>query len=324
MKKLLFLAMCGIALCACEKNEGGEHDTVPTGLAKSYISRFVDCGVLDITYKVGAAGFFEKEPWTTSVDASADFLNSLWLKDKLWLETQNGKYDTIFWSIGESKGIGINVRAIPKIDSVKNIHGKYNVNDGYYWSNLCHTDFPCGVQYYADGRSSLDPYYDAKRRVYEDYLEQIGDTCFNRILPGGENILVHDAITVPLQTISITSDKDFNPDFPAGAELNSLFHVFFDDLYATIKNGYKTARGSYSPPIENPNWEFSIDHSYFKEKLTSVNFPGRPFIGNEWLCILDLAPDKTGEYIFHIKVTLVNGTEMEESTPPIKIKGRLD
>jgi len=211
------------------------------------------------------------------------------------------------------------IQALPKKDTVLNIHNLYNCWNGFYFDN----NILLSGNSYDDGRYPDDVYYTNKRQIYYSYINQIGDTCFNRILPGGHSP-ISDAITVPLRTISITCDKDFSPEFPAGAELSSLFHVVFDDFYATIKNGYKTAEGSFSPPNDTPNWKYYVNHSYFKEKLSEVNFPERPFIGNEWLCILDVVPNKTAEYTFHVKVTLVNGNEMEKTSPPIEIKGKVD
>ena len=207
----------------------------------------------------------------------------------------------------------ISIKAFPEKDTV-------NLSD--YWNGYYFDSSTRGGSCDDAGRSWDDEYYLEKRRIYYDYINQIGDTCFNRVLSGG--VTMNEAITVPLRSISITCDKNFSSDFPAGAELNSLFDVVFDDLYATIKNGYKTVEGSYTYPKDIPNWPYYVDHSFFEEKLSEVNFPNHPFIWNAWLCILDMYPDKTDEYTFHVKVTLVNGTEMEAMASPVTIKGRLD
>jgi len=206
------------------------------------------------------------------------------------------------------------IRAFADNDTTNSYKNMYN--GLYFDSHIVKTG-------YWDGRSLDDPYYNEKRRIYYEYINQIGDTCFNRMLPGGLSP-VCDAITVPLRSISITCDKDINSDFPAGSELNSLFTVVFDDLYATIKNSYKTVEGSYPQPKSTPEWEYDVDHSYFKEKLSAVDFPRHPFIWNTWLCILDTVPNKTGEYTFHVKVTQINGNEMESTSVPITIKGIVD
>jgi len=224
----------------------------------------------------------------------------------------NGRavYSTLPNSLFDYEMPYIDILALPKRDTIINDNNRWN---GYYF------DYCNGKR---DGCMLYDPYYIDKRIIYYEYINQIGDTCFNKIVFGGDPPALY-AITIPLQTISITCDKDFNPDFPAGAELSSLFHVFFDDYYATIKNGYKTAKGSYLS-TGGPYSHYNVEQSIFKEKLSEVNFSDRPFTGNEWLCTLDVAPDKTDEYTFHIKVTSVNGMVMEESTLPTKIEGMLD
>jgi hypothetical protein len=58
--------------------------------------------------------------------------------------------------------------------------------------------------------------------------------------------------------------------------------------------------------------------------LSEANFAERPFIGNNWYCLLDVAPEKTGEYVFNVKVTLSDGTVLETQSPPINIKGTND
>jgi hypothetical protein len=176
---------------------------------------------------------------------------------------------------------------------------------------------------YSDGFTPDDAFYARIRGTYLNYIEQIGDTCFNMYLPGGVSSTI-TAITIPLKTISITSNKDFGKEYPAGSEMNGLFTVFFDDAYATIKNGYKQVEGTYTIYSPDNKFQYKIPHSIYKAKLSEVNFAEHPFITNEWSCISNAVPEKTDEYTFHIKVSMDDGTTMEGDAPPIKIKGSIE
>jgi hypothetical protein len=39
---------------------------------------------------------------------------------------------------------------------------------------------------------------------------------------------------------------------------------------------------------------------------------------------LDVAPEQTGEYTFHVKAIFLDGTVVEGTAPPINIKGNAD
>jgi hypothetical protein len=161
-------------------------------------------------------------------------------------------------------------------------------------------------------------YYLERKKGYDYYIALIGDTSYNARLRkdayyGGW------AIITPLKSIAIVADKDFNSDYPVGSDLSSLFTVYFDDPYSTVKNGYRSVEGTYRF-FENAPFPQSI----FKSKLTEANFEERPFIGHEWLCFLDVAPEKADTYTFQVKVTFVDSTVLEAIAPPINIKGTND
>jgi hypothetical protein len=160
-------------------------------------------------------------------------------------------------------------------------------------------------------------YYLERKEGYEKYIDLIGDTAYNADLRIDECPHV-SAIITPLRSISITCDKSYSSQYPAGSDLNSLFTVYYDDPYSTVKNGYKSIGGSYR------FWDHIIyPQSVIKEKLSKADFKESPFIGSQWLCFLDEAPEKTDEYVFQVKVTLIDGTVMEATAPPVNIKGSI-
>jgi hypothetical protein len=175
---------------------------------------------------------------------------------------------------------------------------------------------------FSNGHSPNEPFYLQRKEGYDKYIAIIGDTLFNK----KATTTVAVALLDTLSSIIITANKDFDVNHSAGADLSGLFSVYFYDPYAFVKNGYQPPEGTYNvsdegfivPPDER------IYTPLFKAKLSEVNFVERPFIGNEWYCLLDVAPEKTGEYIFKVTVMLVDGTVLEAQSPPINIKGAND
>jgi hypothetical protein len=155
------------------------------------------------------------------------------------------------------------------------------------------------------------------KRKYDYYTALIGDTSYN---VRSREIPPERAIITPLDSITIVTDKDFSSDYPTGSNLSPLFTVYFNDPYSTVKNGYKSVEGSYRFYEEAPPHPVSI----VKAKLSEANFAERPFIGDEWYCQLDVAPEKTNTYTFRVKVTFVDGTVLEATAPLINIKGTND
>lgn len=152
-----------------------------------------------------------------------------------------------------------------------------------------------------------------RQRVYDKYIGIIGDTTFYQVKYPGIT-----AIITPVSEIVITCDKKFSGEFPAGSNVSSLFSVYFDNIYATIKNGYNPVDNSYRP-IHLGDFPISI----FKANLAHADFPSLKFIGNLWECHLDVAPEYTDTYTFDVKVILVDGTTLEGVNPvSIAIKGQ--
>ncbi|MDO4727310.1 MAG: hypothetical protein Q4A56_08895 [Porphyromonadaceae bacterium] len=154
-------------------------------------------------------------------------------------------------------------------------------------------------------------------RVYDSLLNLIGDTAFNKSMRRETHIA---AIITPLDSIKVTCDKAFNPKYPQGSNLSSLFTVFFDDPYTTVKSGY-----TYAPTHYVYEWNIyynEVPISVAKANMGTADFANRPFIGYTWYCMLDVAPDKSDTYTFTIEVILTDGTTFKATTNPIKIKGK--
>ncbi|NDV57999.1 hypothetical protein [Bacteroides sp. 519] len=167
----------------------------------------------------------------------------------------------------------------------------------------------------SNGDNPNDPYYLDIQAQYDKYIEEVGDTTYNKA--GGRGVIVS---CVSIKNISITANKEFDKNYPANTDLSSFFLILFDDIYATIKNNYIHVPESYTfcylnhvPSIDNPeSWRC----------LSKTNLEDYLFTEAFWLLFLNRKPEKTDTYTFHIKITFADGTVLENDAPPIVIKGK--
>jgi hypothetical protein len=154
---------------------------------------------------------------------------------------------------------------------------------------------------------------------YEKYSVLTGDTCFNQSFHSGYPAA--RAIITPLQSITVTANRDFSEHYKAGSDLSNLFMVFFEDPYSVVKNGYTNPEGYFTFMGKQPFGDPSYPPYIVRVRLSEANFPERPFIDDKWVLFLEEAPEETGEYTFHIKVTYTDGRMLETSAPPIHLRG---
>jgi len=83
----------------------------------------------------------------------------------------------------------------------------------------------------------------ADKKQFDDLVKKYNDTSYNRKfiindldeIRHSNNLFIVEKIT----DISITSDTDWNKDYPAGASLNDIFLIFSCSPDTYISNGYK-------------------------------------------------------------------------------------
>jgi hypothetical protein len=273
---------------ACEKNisDDNNRNIVPEKLFKSYINTFVKCESLDAGYLAGLE--------IDTVKKVFDMNNTTW--NSMWPDTVTHDFFSV------TDGIVVVIKGLAKDSS------------GYFYDvpQIGSDDF-----LFSNGHSPNEPFYLQRKEGYDKYITMIGDTLFNKITASTIAVAILDTLSY----IDITTDKNFDVNHPAGANLSSIFSIYFQDPYAFIKNGYQPPRGTYNNNNFIAHPEERIYAPLFKVKLSETNFAERPFIGNDWYCLLDAVPEKTGEYVFNVKVTLIDGTVLETQSPPINIKG---
>ncbi|MDR1591498.1 MAG: hypothetical protein LBS16_01235 [Prevotellaceae bacterium] len=284
MKKILLFFSISVLISACNNSYCDEPPK--SVLHKSYIESFLECGkVANRAARV-----------LITVGTEIDSVTGIIASNKNYVSDYN-PYSPAY-DIGKEK-IGLEITVVPKRD------------DGslYRDINLSYIEYSPNYQFYA-----------RQKHVYDSCIAVIGDTAFNKLTYSATIQVV--AIITPVSEIIITCDADFSADFPKGSNLSSLFTVFFDDPYSTIKNNYQAVEGSYRSQAA---LECDYPQSIIKTNLAEAHFADRPFIGHEWECFLDVAPDYTGVYRFAVKIILVDGTELTGVAPiVIKLKGNLD
>ena len=156
---------------------------------------------------------------------------------------------------------------------------------------------------------------------YNELVEKIGDTHFDTVAYIFQSVALADT----LKTINITCNKDIDSNHPAGSSLNDIFSIYFDDICAVIKNGYKTLTGqSYYSILVVVDGEICVledIRAFYGTKLSSVNLPDKPHSSPRLYLILDTAPENTDEYLFTVSITNTKGKTIEGVSEPIKIKG---
>jgi hypothetical protein len=262
MKNICVFIITAIVLVACENSEDCGCVPPPEKTFKSYIQTFIECGKirdhkLQVVSNIGLKVDTVKK--TLNINANVDFSTPYSIENDIWLEI-----------VAQSSHV---------IDRDSSLY--------YAVPQIGRTDF-----LFSNGDNPNDPFYLERQRMYDKYIDIVGDTLFNKKL---ESPPKSNAIITPVKDIVITCDKDFTSEFPAGSNLNSLFTVYFDNPYATVKNNYRTVEGSY-----RYEWVLSdFPVSIFEAPLSEINFSNYPFISNKWNCRLNVAPENTGSYIFH-------------------------
>lgn len=175
----------------------------------------------------------------------------------------------------------------------------------------------------SNGDDPNDPYYLERQAGYDKFIEEIGDTAYNKEFTFWE-VGKHIALIVfPLKEVIVTANKSFGRDLPTGTNLNSLFYISFDDVYASIKNDYKPIADSYKHTYDGRKTDPDRrPESIRLLELSEANLEDYPFVQADWDLILHEKPERSDTYTFHIKMTFTDGTVLEEDSTPFMIKGR--
>ncbi|MDR0989488.1 MAG: hypothetical protein LBM06_08560 [Prevotellaceae bacterium] len=165
---------------------------------------------------------------------------------------------------------------------------------------------------------------------YRKRIEALGDTTFitrrNTIenLPFPYHIV--SICTSPLRSVVITADKDFDNDYPAGANLSSRFTAFLFDVDALLKNDYQSTGDSYYSELreaQNDPGYFAYEDPYILRavNLADANLGNYSLMESEWIFYLNTLPQRSDDYTFRIKLIFADGSAVEQVSKPFSIKG---
>ena len=145
---------------------------------------------------------------------------------------------------------------------------------------------------------------------YKQHTEYYGDTTYSKRISIGDGYCVS---AMPLNSISITADKDFDAEHPAGSLLNDYFVLEYSSAYDVIKSGYDPALD-----ITDDRWHSEYD-AYQLMPLSEFE-PINLLHYNVSLHFTKL-PDVLGEYTFTIAFEYgtdpVSGKEAKKIAPAV-------
>lgn len=209
----------------------------------------------------------------------------------------------------------IQVRVISGItvDKTKNtITNNVNIKEPEVYDVKNGVSIHVDIGYGGQGRGFIG-WYGSNTDYYYELVEKIGDTSYNTKYGDGTRHANADT----LQYINVTCNKQIDSSHPAGSSLNDIFSIYFEDICAYVKNGYK--------PVTGPNYYSIVNdygsHTLFGDKLLSVNLADKPHGGLSLNLMLETTPEHTDEYTFTVSVTNKQGKTVENTTEPVRIKG---
>jgi len=152
-----------------------------------------------------------------------------------------------------------------------------------------------------------DEPYPVQQEEYDKYSKELGDTAFNKKLTENLKIPVVASLRT-LKSVSITSDKSFGKDYPAGTDLSPLFYIIIDDIYATVKNKYVAVSGVLP---SNAHYDKNYPQTTRRFRLNEVDLEDYPYISADWKLFLSPYPQLGTDYTLYIQATYTDGTVLE-------------
>lgn len=154
---------------------------------------------------------------------------------------------------------------------------------------------------------------EAIRNRYAALRDELGDNSFNKSLI--YSIHTPISITGMINDIRITVNEEYAAGYPAGADVSTLFTIFYEHPYAVILNNYQSPPTTYG--LEH--YLGDIPQAIYKDNLAEVDLSDKRALGARFYFLLNGAPAKTGKYSFTIEVQASDGNALSITTKPIPI-----
>ena len=144
------------------------------------------------------------------------------------------------------------------------------------------------------------------------FADLYNDNSYDGVVRGFTNI----ALAYPLDKITISCDKDFDANHPAGEPLDDIAQLKYSSFYPFIENGYQH--------FSKDDWEYR-DCVGYSMNFDSINAEITKLVKAEFIPYLsgqgDIAkiefasqPEKLGEYTFTLELTTNGETFSTEFT----------
>ncbi|MBR4676760.1 MAG: hypothetical protein IKO99_02025 [Bacteroidales bacterium] len=202
------------------------------------------------------------------------------------------------WSSGDYTGNYMDMFIIPKEITLQYFADEYNSPSISIQPEM------------TEGKSEFFPYWEKnenKLKQYNAYAEYFGDTVYDGYHDMG---LVEQVFAVPIKSISIVANRDFDAEHPRGSNLGDVFSLQYLSFYSFIKNGCKNG-------INNTIWPAdSLSKLTEIKSISLFSWRGGTQIN------FDKLPEIPGKYTF--TVTLDFGcdplTGEKVTVPPASIE----
>ncbi|MCQ2251484.1 MAG: hypothetical protein MJZ66_10305 [Bacteroidales bacterium] len=118
----------------------------------------------------------------------------------------------------------------------------------------------------------------------QEYVKYYEDTTYSGWLSFTD--LRYEVSAMPLNSINVTTNKDFDSEHPAGSSLNDIFTLEYASAYELIQSNY------------DPNLNFNLTDKY--QEIALSEFKASPLLFYHMYLYFNKLPEKLGTYEFTI------------------------
>jgi hypothetical protein len=126
-----------------------------------------------------------------------------------------------------------------------------------------------------------------------------------------------------IKGLTITAEPQYISSIPAGEPINECFDILYNDIVGTIWNGYERPADTYLSYFTWNPMDVHIDVPAYYRMVSAADtdkYCDRDYIGQDMFLILNVPPDKDGDYTFTFTITFADGTVKSHAYGPDSVK----
>lgn len=162
---------------------------------------------------------------------------------------------------------------------------------------------------------------DSRTIYFKNFVNALGDNsckiCYYPFAPLMNAIVLNE----PPAAINITCDKAYNSSLPAGASLNSICRIYYENAYLVISIGYRQPVGDNLYKIDTAPNSLGFPYAVVGEDLEDVDLAALRTMGTNWFFRFKEAPENTDTYQFTVTVLQQDGSTLTLQSEPVSIEG---